>query len=244
MGMPISLALRGRHTDDEPAHDAWAAVCAELRSADGIFSTFRSDSVVARLDRGEITLADCPQDVATQVQEVLALGDAARVDSDGAFDIRRGGRLDPSGVVKGWAVERAAAMLADLPDTDFCLSAGGDLACRNLHPHDPPWRIGVEDPHDLRRLVAVVPLRTGAMATSGTAHRGTHIVDARTGQPPTGHGSVTVIGTSLTTVDIAATTAFALGADAERWLVDRGLRALIIRRDRTVQAVEPSRSSR
>src|SRR4051812_42709774 len=93
--------------------------------------------------------------------------------SDGAI------MFDPSGVVKGWAVERAAVHLETLPGTDFCLSAGGDLLCRTLNADAPPWRrIGIEDPRDPKRIIAVVPVRTGAVATSGTAYRGEHIVDA------------------------------------------------------------------
>ena len=130
MGMPISLALRGRHTDDAAAHRAWDAVMGSLREADRVFSTYRADSYVSRLARGEIELADCPPEVA----EVLALGERARVESGGAFDVRRPGAdgtevLDPSGVVKGWAVQRASAALLVLEATDFCLSAGGDMVC-------------------------------------------------------------------------------------------------------------------
>ena len=153
-----------------------------------MFSTYRADSAISRLGRGELTLADCPPEVA----EVLALGEAAERDSGGAFAVRRGGVLDPTGVVKGWAAERAAAHLAALPGTDFCLSAGGDIICHIADPAGPPWRIGIEDPHDPTRLVAVVPVHTGAVATSGPAHRGAHILDARTGRPPTGVASVTV----------------------------------------------------
>jgi FAD:protein FMN transferase len=227
MGMPISLALRGRHAAGPRADDAWGAALAVLREADVVFATYRPDSVISRLGRGELTLAECPPEVA----EVLALGAAARLDSDGAFDVRRNGRLDPSGIVKGWATERAAAHLALLPDTDFCLSAGGDLTCRTLDPTDPPWRIGIEDPHDPARLVAVVPVHTGAVATSGTARRGAHITDARTGLAPTGIASVTVVGTSLTEVDIDATAAFARGPDAARWLDTRGRTAMLVHTD-------------
>ena len=140
MGTPISLALRGRHTDDAPALAAWTAALTELRQADRVFSTYRADSVISRPGRGEIALADCPPEVA----EVLALGEAAERDSDGAFAVHRGGVLDPSGVVKGWAAERAAAHLAALPGTDFCLSAGGDLTCHTVDPTGAPWRVGVE----------------------------------------------------------------------------------------------------
>lgn len=224
MGMPVSLALRGRHSTDARARAAWADALAVLREADRVFSTHRADSVVSRLDRGELDERDCPP----EVHEVLAIGEAARRDSEGAFDVRRDGRLDPSGVVKGWAVERAAAPLRALPDTDFCLSAGGDLTCRTLHPDDAPWRIGVEDPRDPRRLVAVVPVRTGAVASSGAAHRGAHVVDARTGLAPAGLGSVTVIAPSLTDADVDATAAYALGSDAARWLAARGRTGLVV----------------
>lgn len=229
MGMPVSLALRGRHQSDARADTAWADALAVLRDADRVFSTYRPDSVLSRLGRGEIDLAECPPAVA----EVLAIGEAARQASGGAFAVRRGGVLDPSGVVKGWAAERAAEHLAALPDTDFCLSAGGDTVCRTVGAE--PWRIGVEDPHDVSRLVAVVPVRTGAVATSGPARRGAHIVDARTGRPASGLASVTVVGDSLTAVDVDATAAAALGRDGEAWLAGRGHRWwLVVDADRRV----------
>jgi FAD:protein FMN transferase len=230
MNLPVSLAVRGRHADDDQGRAAWAAVMATLREADAVFSTWRPDSHISRLGRGELALADCPPEVA----EVLALGELAERQSGGAFGIRRvgpGGEavLDPTGVVKGWAVERAADHLRALDSTDFCLSAGGDMACRTLDPAAAPWRIGIEHPHDPSRLVAVVPVATGAVATSGTAHRGHHLVDARSGRPPTGVASVTVVAASLTWADIDATAAYAHGQDAARWLRTRpGRSALVV----------------
>ena len=189
MGMPISLALRGRHAADAAGRDAWAEVMATLRDVDRVFSTWRRESFVSRLDRGEVTLADGPPEVA----QVLALGERAARESYGAFATRLPGpdgreHLDPSGVVKGWAVERAARALRRLADTDFALSAGGDMVVRTLDPAAPAWRVGVEDPHDPGRVLAVLPVHTGAVATSGTAHRGAHLVDARTGLAPRGRG--------------------------------------------------------
>ena len=228
MGMPISLALRGRHAGDAHGDAAWAAALEVLRAADRTFSTYRADSVISRMNRG------VPVDTPPEVADVLAIGAAAERSSGGAFALRRDGVLDPSGVVKGWAAERAAVALAALPDTDFCLSAGGDITCRTGEPAAAPWRIGIEDPRDPTRIVAVVPIRTGAVATSGTAHRGAHIVDARTGRAPGGLASVTVVGRSLTAVDVDATAAFALGADGERWLTTRGHRAaFVVRTDGT-----------
>jgi FAD:protein FMN transferase len=222
MGMPISLAMRGRHASDATGRAAWAEVVEHLRAVDRVFSTYRPDSVVSRLGRGELTLADCPPEVA----EVLALGEEASRSSGGAFSLYLPGPaggvvLDPSGVVKGWAAERAAEPLRALPGTDFCLSAGGDIVCRTADLDGPPWRIGIEDPRDPRRLVAVVPIGTGAVATSGSAHRGQHVVDARTGRPPAGIASVTVVADSLTAADIDATAAYAQGPDAADWLRTR-----------------------
>ena len=147
MGMPVSLALRGRHAATEEGRAAWAAVMTELAEVELIFSTYRTDSVISGLDRGELDLAHCPAEVA----ELLALAERASRESGGAFSTslptpgETDGchRLDPSGVVKSWAAERAARHLARLDDTDFCLSAGGDITCC-ADGHSAPWRIGIE----------------------------------------------------------------------------------------------------
>ncbi len=244
MGMPISLALRGRHAADRYGEAAWARALAMLHDADRMFSTYRADSFVSRLDRGEVTVADCPSEVA----EVLALGDLARVQSGGAFDVRRRdaegrSRLDPSGVVKGWAVQRAVHAFDALADTDVCLSAGGDMVCRVASPTRDPWRVGIEDPHDPSRVIAVVPMRQGALATSALTHRGEHIVDARSGQPPVGVASVTVVADDLTWADIDATAAFARGVDALRWLRGRdGRSGLVVWTDGSVVTFGSARS--
>lgn len=229
MGMPISLALRGRHATTAAGERAWLEAVATLRDVDRVFSTYRADSHVSRLGRGEIGLAECPPEVA----EVLAIGEVARIQSGGAFDVRRplpDGRtvLDPSGVVKGWAVERAVRALLALDDTDVCLSAGGDMVCHVADPDRDPWLVGIEDPHDPTRVLARVPVRHGAVATSGTAHRGEHIVDARTGATATGVAQVTVIGADLTWTDVDATAAYALGPGALAWLATRTGRAGLV----------------
>lgn len=239
MGMPISLALRGRHAAGADGRAAWAAVLAELAEVDRVFSTYRSDSAVSRFARGEITLEECPVEVA----EVLALGEQAGRESEGTFSVRRldpAGQplFDPSGVVKGWAAERAAVALRELADTDFCLSAGGDLVCRTVDPEGAAWRIGIEHPHDPQQVIAVVPVLNGAVATSGTAHRGQHLVDARTSRPPTGVASVTVVAASLTWADIDATAAYGHGEQAAAWLSRRpGRTGLVVWADGTTTVV-------
>jgi thiamine biosynthesis lipoprotein len=229
MGMPISLALRGRHASSDAGSEAWQAVITELRGVDAIFSTYRHDSIIGRLGRGELEINDCPPEVA----EVFELAREAEEVSDGAFSINLptldgAPRLDPSGVVKGWAVQRASRFLAALEDTDFCLSAGGDMVCHTAEPDSAGWRIGIENPRDPSRLIAMVPIRSGAVATSGTAHRGDHLIDPRTGQSPGGIASVTVIADSLTWADIDATAAYVMCHDAPGWLQTRPIHSALI----------------
>lgn len=236
MGMPVSLAMRGLHTDDRAASQAWEACLEVLREADRVFSTYRDDSFVSRLGRGELTVDQCPAEVA----EVLAIGERARAESGGAFDVRRPGPdgtlvLDPSGVVKGWAVQRAAAPLLALDDTDVCLSAGGDMVCHVAGHEREPWSVGVEDPHDPTRVLAVVPVRRGAVATSGHAHRGHHVVDPRTGRPPDDIASVTVVAPDLVTADVDATAAYAMGRAGLAWLERRGRAGLVVWADGTAE---------
>ncbi|MEZ5185188.1 MAG: FAD:protein FMN transferase [Candidatus Nanopelagicales bacterium] len=233
MGMPITMVLRG--AESALAEAAWRAVIDELRWVDEVFSTYRDDSWISRLGRGEVGVRDCPP----EVDEVLSLGRTAYRASGAAFsvwlpDADGRSRFDPSGVVKGWAVERAAGHVGH---PDFCLSAGGDMVCRT---DDRPWRVGIEHPLDPARLVAVVPVRNGAVATSGTAHRGQHISDARTGTVPEGLASVTVVGPSLTWADIYATAAFAMGQSAVEWLRSRAdHRSLVVWADGSTDLVEP-----
>jgi thiamine biosynthesis lipoprotein len=229
MGMPISVHLRGAGmpADREAAIDA---VFAELHEVDRLFSTYDPDSEVRRLDRGELTLAECDPAVA----EVLALADEARRRTGGYFDVRFPGptgvrRLDPSGLVKGWAAERAARHLARVARDDHYLNAGGDIAMHSAGP--APWRVGLENPDSPRTVLGVVELRSGGIATSGTAHRGTHLVDPTTGLRATALRSVTVSGPSLLWADVYATAAFARGADALDWLAELdGYEGLVVTR--------------
>ena len=219
MGMPISVHVRAGGQTVGVAN-AVAAVFDELRAVDRMFSTYRPDSQVSELNRGLLRVTDCDP----LVREVLELCEEARRRTDGYFDAMLPGpegrvRFDPSGLVKGWAVERAGRLLAERGVTDFSLNAGGDIMLRT-GSDQPDWRVGVEDPAAPDRLLAVLPVRTGAVATSGTGRRGAHILDPYTGRSVVEAASVTVVGPSLTWADVYATAAVARGAGSIRWLAD------------------------
>lgn len=220
MGMPIGIDVRDpEDVDVEPAF-AW------LREVDATFSTFREDSEISRLDRGELTLADCRPEVDAVLSRCLALARSTR----GYFSVRPAGRLDPSGLVKGWAVAEAAERLAAAGAERFCINAGGDVVARGRR-----WRVGIRHPEDTARLAAVLAVEDLAVATSGEYERGAHIVDPHTGRRPTGLLSVTIVGPDLATADAYATAAFAMGADGPAWTASlTGYDALCITSDHRV----------
>ncbi|MDT7544284.1 MAG: FAD:protein transferase [Actinomycetota bacterium] len=207
--MPASLLLRATTLDD--VDGAVAAMYDELRRVDALFSTYSEDSDVSRIRRDELTVAAADP----LVQEVLALCEDAKTATDGWFDIDLPGGLDPSGLVKGWAIERAMGVLSKLQGIDVCLNVGGDVAVRSA---GEPFVVGIEDPHNRSRVLAAVPVSAGGLATSGTSARGLHILDPHNGRPADALASVSVVGPSLLWADVYATAAFARGHGALAWL--------------------------
>lgn len=104
------------------------------------------------------------------------------------------------------------------PDVRRAINAGGDIAVACTRTDTPDWVIAIEDPRDRSRMLRSLHLRTGAVATSGTAARGAHIVDPATGRPVESLLSATVIGPELTWADVYATAAFVKGPSAVGWL--------------------------
>jgi len=181
-----------------------------LRWVDRTFSTYDAASEISRLNSGDLGLADAHP----LVRRVLGRCEALRTGTDGYFDAGAPlpGGLDPSGLVKGWAVDVAFARLRRAGVRRLCIEAGGDVRVAG-----GPWRIGIRNPHQREHFAAVVVLRSGAVATSGAYERGPHVVDPHTGRPPAGTLSVTMIDRTLARADAHATAAFAMGAQGPEW---------------------------
>ncbi|MFD3501143.1 FAD:protein FMN transferase [Streptomyces sp. NPDC058678] len=217
MGTVFSFDVRGG--DPGAVQAALREAVAGLHRVDELFSTYRGDSQVSRLARGELTVDDCDPMVA----EVLELGAEAERVSDGWFSMRYEGRLDPTGIVKGWSAERAARRMAEAGASGVSVNGGGDVQLLGVPGPERPWRVGVSDPMRPGGLAAVVSaagVPELAVATSGTAERGTHIVDPRTGRSAvTDLVAVTVVAPQLIWADCWATAAFAMGSrEALGWL--------------------------
>jgi len=202
-----------------------------LHWVDRVFSPYRPDSDATLLAEGLVTVDAC----APEMAEVIEACAFFRELSGGFFTSSPWGRFDPSGYVKGWAIERAAGILTAAGSPSHLVNGGGDVQCVGGRPGGAtgegartgdsgpdaalPWRIGIADPHRPGRLALVVAAVDCAVATSGTAERGAHIVNPRTGRPAAGLASLTVTSPSLALADACATAAFAMGpALARDWL--------------------------
>lgn len=244
MAMDFRLEAEG-DVADESLDTVTSIVAADLRWVDEVFSTYREDSWISRLSRGEATMADAPPAVA----EVLDLCERFREETEGAFDARSpAGGIDPTGVVKSWAMERVRWRLGLLGATGWLWGCAGDVVVHGRGPADGGWRVGIADPREPAgppapgQASATAPAgpsavvsqtlldeRASALATSGAAHRAGHIWDPRTGEPATYFTQVSVRGTDLIECDAWATAIVAGGKRTLRLALARGLDVLALR---------------
>lgn len=228
MGTVIGIDVRDPDVPDSAIDDA----IAWLVDVDARFSPYRSGSEISRLARAEVGPDECSPDV----RFVLTRCEALRVESDGYFDIRGPGLLgglDPSGYVKGWAVEEAADILEAAGARNYAINAGGDVILRGrpepeVKPDQAtgrPWVVGIRHPLEADQVVARLSFggasERQAVATSGLYERAGHIVDPHTSGSPVGLLSATVVGPSLALADAYATTVFAMGPGGLGWLARR-----------------------
>jgi thiamine biosynthesis lipoprotein len=225
MGMPITIEVV------DPAEDAILdVVFGYFEAVDRRFSTYRPDSEIEAINRGRLA----EQDYSDEMREVLALAEQTRRETHGFFDIRTAeGSLDPSGIVKGWAIRNAATIIADAGMRDFYVDAGGDIQSSGSNASGNEWSVGIRNPFNPAEIIKVVHPRGRGIATSGTYVRGQHIYDPHTpGRPIDEIVSLTVIGPDVMEADRFATAAFAMGKagiafiegmpDLEGYVVNQG----------------------
>lgn len=229
MGTTMSVHILTRDAEPGLGEDAAARSFAELRDIDRVFSTYREDSDIMRLRRGETTLAE----VDPRVAHVAAACDEWQRTTRGRFSAGWQGWFDPTGYVKGWSVEAAArrhlAPLVDQPGVVAAgINAGGDLQLFTADAADWRWNVGIADPARPGEVVATLDIANGAVATSGTAERGHHIVDPRTGARATDVVSATVVADGLAAADVWATTAVVNGFGDLSWISDASTRTGVV----------------
>lgn len=241
MGLPIIVDIR-----DETDGGVIERVFDWFRSVDAVFSTYKWDSDISRLNRGEVPLADIHPDVRAVLQRCEQL----RWETAGFFDIRAPRlppparswdeervpfAVDPTGLVKGWSVDRAGEILDAAGLRNYSINAGGDIRLRGAALPADIWHVGIQHPFIRDAVAVVVEANDLCIATSGTYERGNHIINPHTDMPPEGVLSVTVTGPDLGTADAYATAIYAMGPAGIEWAAQlENFEAMVILADERV----------
>ena len=206
MGMPITVEI----VDAPATAGAFDEVYAYFNYIDQTFSPFKETSEVSRINRGELTVADACDDM----HIVLELAEQTKQETSGYFDVWHNGKFNPSGIVKGWAIDEAASLLYRRGFQNFYVDAGGDVQVYGTNAHGQLWKVGICNPFDLSQVIKVVNLSDRGIATSGSYMRGAHIYNPHQAEDLLDEiVSLTVIGPDVCEADRFATAAFAMGRD-------------------------------
>ncbi|MCB0674629.1 MAG: FAD:protein FMN transferase [Saprospiraceae bacterium] len=122
---------------------------------------------------------------------------------------------------KGYAADKAKKMLMDYGVQAGIINASGDMNTWGKQPNDEDWKVAITNPMDKGKAFGLVPVRQGAVVTSGDYEkyvefngiRYTHIIDPKTGYPAHGVISSTVFAPSAELADALATSLFVMGVD-------------------------------
>lgn len=209
MGMPATLQV-----PESTSSVLVDAIFDYFEEIDQIYSPYIVTSEVSQLRRNELKFAD----ILPEFSEIIRLAQTAKQKTDGYFDISHNGVLDPSGIVKGWAIDRASKMLSAAEIEDYLVEIAGDMYCAGKYAQDTSWKIGIRAPFEPSKVVKELMISNAAIATSGTTERGQHIYNPFSDLPIEDIISISVIGPDVLWADIFATAAFAMGKTGIDWI--------------------------
>ena len=225
MNMPFTIAFV-RDSFDEILADVLNQIVNEidkyLQNVEEKFSPFLSESLVSRhTDIGE-ELQDDFFDI--EYQEVYSRSIIAKKETHGLFDPFFDGKYNPTGFVKGWAIENAfMKYIKPLIDNNIleagAINGAGDMQVGTRLDSSFSWKIGIENPEDKEKIIAKYSIKNGAVATSGLSKRGRHIKSDN----DINHIQVTVVGTYLSEVDVLATAGVVANEKIWREIVENKL---------------------
>ncbi len=205
MGMPVVVEIPGACVPESVFSGAFDY----LEYVDRKFSTYKPESEISLINRGELAIEESSDDM----RAIFTLAEQTRMESRGYFNIRHAGSYDPSGIVKGWAIYKAAEIIHQAGYKNYSVYAGGDIQVSGTNGQGQAWRVGIQNPFNQQQIVKVLTLRDCGIATSGTYARGNHIYNPMESERPADDiVSLTVIGPDVYEADRFATAAFAMGS--------------------------------
>ncbi len=204
MGMPITVEIVGKDVKEY-----FSDIFNYFRKVDARYSTYKQDSEISQINSG------LPKSKwSAEIKTVLDLCEQTRKDTNGYFDIMHNGKQDPSGLVKGWAINNAANILRKKKVANFYIEAGGDIQVNGNDANNKPWTVGIRNPFNTDEIIKTIVVGSEGIATSGTYIRGQHIYDPFNPNKTLNQvKSLTVIGPNIYDADRFATAAFAMGIE-------------------------------
>ncbi len=203
MGMPIIVDIVDKNAteaDIDKVFDYFTYV-------DETFSTYKKTSEISQINKGKLSQKGYSSDM----QKVLQLCEQTKKDTKGYFNISHDGKLDPSGLVKGWAIQNAAELLKRRGLQNFYIDAGGDIQVAGRNSKNQTWKVGIRNPFNMEEIVKVLHIHNRGVATSGTYIRGQHVYNPlNQTKKLTEIVSLTVVGPNIYEADRFATAAFAM----------------------------------
>ncbi|NQJ73109.1 FAD:protein FMN transferase [Streptococcus suis] len=211
----ISLAVTQASQLEEELESLSLEILAELERLEEKFSAFRPSSLVCRFQDGDRSVL-----LDQEFQEVFALAEMAHQETEGAFDPYYKGIYDPTGLVKGWVIEKIFQNklhpYLQHPDVEaICLNGGGDMQFATKEASSFVWKIGIENPENIQEILALFTAKNGAIATSGYSKRGQHIQSKNDIQ------QITFMDTSLTRADVWATAGLSMPEDTLKEAIEQ-----------------------
>lgn len=205
MGMPVCIEI----ADTNIKQESFDSVFDYLIHIDERFSTYKENSEISKINRGEI----CPDQYSDEMRDVFKFSEETNKLANGYFNIQKADKsLDPSGLVKGLAIQKSANMLIDMGYNNFFVEIAGDIQTNGKNSQGEEWSVGIRNPFNQNEIVKVIFPKDMGVATSGTYIRGEHIYNPHElGPVKTNIVSLTVIGPNIYEADRFATAAFAMG---------------------------------
>lgn len=224
MGMPVTVQI----VDGKATAEDIQEVFAYLYHIDQKFSTYKKDSEISQINREEIKSSN----YSNEMKKVLELCEETKKATDGYFDINNNGILDPSGIVKGYAIWQAAQILKKKGYENFYVEIAGDIQAFGKNEKGERWKVGIQNPFSLKEIIKIVSLSNEGIATSGNYQRGKHILNPKTKLLANEIAGITVIGPNVYEADRFATAAFAMGEKGIEFIERlKGLEGYMIKND-------------
>jgi thiamine biosynthesis lipoprotein len=203
MGMPVTVQIIDAGATSEDIQEVFAY----LNYIDKKFSTYKKDSEISQINRGVVNKVD----YSAEMKKILELSDQTKKETNGYFDINLNGIIDPSGIVKGYAIWQASKILEKKGHQNFYVEIAGDIQVFGKNEKGESWRVGIQNPFNPEEIIKIVKISNKGIATSGNYQKGLHILNPKTKIAADEIAGISVIGPNVYEADRFATAAFAMG---------------------------------